>query len=131
MSSASTSTQQNTLRHALNVVERLQSQLSELSSDNANLESRLHASEKEKAGYQDERRSLKTQNAALEAEISTATGALSAIRREQAAEREKFEGDAAALRRGLLQAAETERSLREKIVRSPPPTTPPPQSFHP
>ncbi|GMI23219.1 hypothetical protein TrCOL_g3535 [Triparma columacea] len=114
-SATSGSVQAGTLRHALNVVERLQSQLTELASTNAQLENECAEKETSLNSFKAENKALKAKVATLENDLSVTDSKSSALRRESKQKTEQLQDEVQSLRRTKLTAEETERVLQERI----------------
>ena len=109
------SVQAGSLRHALNVVERLQSQLTELAATNSRLESECAESQSNLASCQAEKKNLVAKVAALENEVATAQGTLAAVRREAKQNSDMLTEELQMTRKKGLTSLEAQKALQERL----------------
>ncbi|GMH84557.1 hypothetical protein TrVE_jg1461 [Triparma verrucosa] len=113
----SSNVQSGTLRHALNVVERLQSQVNDLGRENNSLSKENQTLTKDLSDTKSDLKNARTKLSEVENELASVEGNFSAKRREWKVEGEKLRNDLSLMHRKVLSEAEHTRTLKETISR--------------
>ncbi|GMH99315.1 hypothetical protein TrLO_g8387 [Triparma laevis f. longispina] len=113
----SSNVQSGTLRHALNVVERLQSQVNELARENTSLSAENQTLTSDLSTTKTSLKNTRTKLSESENTLASLEGTSTSKRREWKLEGEKLRDDLSMLHRKLLTTAEVTRGLKDTIGR--------------